>query len=529
MIFSMSTHYSLCQIFSLFGSALLGIISIIFLHILKKYRIAFILLVLAAVVLRFTIIAFDPYPNIWDEQFHALVAKNLMSDPLKPMLYADPAFPVHPEMWISNHIWLHKPPLFLWLMALSMKIFGVNMVAARLPGAIMSLLTVLMIYSIARQQLNKYIAYYALLLATFSVFMLDLVSGYNSTDHNDTAFVFWVTTSFWCWCRYMQKQNIKRAILVGIAAGCAILVKWLPGLLIFAAWGLAILISSDLRKNKFNYVHFLLAFVACLLVSVPWFVYAALTFPHEFFIAFHAKAKHFSHVIEGHEGSLFYHFHVMDIIYAPGVKWLVVPAIILLFRRIRTIEMKTAFLSMVLVPFIFYSLAATKMPAFTLISASVVFIALGTFIYDLLLFYRPRYSKSKIIARYVVVLLLAGSMLWFYNIDSIQYKHTKWKKEIARYRTERTHSVKLFRFLAKQNYPENSVFLNCKQYDAVMMMFFTPFTAYDGIPDSNQMQHIAESRRPVYAFDNGQMQDFWQQYPFVKPLRHVRYWETALE
>ena len=32
----------------------------------------------------------DDFVNIWDERFHALVAKNSMKNPLKPGLYANP-------------------------------------------------------------------------------------------------------------------------------------------------------------------------------------------------------------------------------------------------------------------------------------------------------------------------------------------------------------------------------------------------------------------------------------------------------
>src|SRR5215218_5402134 len=62
--------------------------------------------------------------HIWDESFHALVASNLRDAPFQPMLYAHPAVAYDPLDWMSNHVWLHKPPAALWLMALSLKVFG---------------------------------------------------------------------------------------------------------------------------------------------------------------------------------------------------------------------------------------------------------------------------------------------------------------------------------------------------------------------------------------------------------------------
>ena len=50
----------------------------------------------------------------------------MMEDPFKPMLIKNPLFPYHYGDWWNCHIWVHKQPLFLWQMALSMKIFGVS-------------------------------------------------------------------------------------------------------------------------------------------------------------------------------------------------------------------------------------------------------------------------------------------------------------------------------------------------------------------------------------------------------------------
>jgi 4-amino-4-deoxy-L-arabinose transferase-like glycosyltransferase len=44
-----------------------------------------------------------------------------------------------------------KPPLFIWLQALSMKAFGVGEFAARLPNAINGLMTLLVLYRIGDQ------------------------------------------------------------------------------------------------------------------------------------------------------------------------------------------------------------------------------------------------------------------------------------------------------------------------------------------------------------------------------------------
>ena len=44
-----------------------------------------------------------------------------------------------------------KPPLFIWMQALSMSIFGINEFAARLPNAICGIITLLVLYNIGRK------------------------------------------------------------------------------------------------------------------------------------------------------------------------------------------------------------------------------------------------------------------------------------------------------------------------------------------------------------------------------------------
>jgi len=85
----------------------------------------------------------DPFLNLWDERFHALVAKNLMNHPLMPTLYDDPVVDMAYDRWDRYYIWLHKQPLFLWQIALSFKIFGVSEFALRLPNVVLATVLVL--------------------------------------------------------------------------------------------------------------------------------------------------------------------------------------------------------------------------------------------------------------------------------------------------------------------------------------------------------------------------------------------------
>src|SRR4051812_43809574 len=89
------------------------------------------LITVTGFLLRWWTAHLDPFINLWDERFHAIVARNMMDSPFVPQLHINPLIPTNYANWPDSAIWLHKPPLFLWQMAISMKIFGVSEYSAR--------------------------------------------------------------------------------------------------------------------------------------------------------------------------------------------------------------------------------------------------------------------------------------------------------------------------------------------------------------------------------------------------------------
>ena len=75
-----------------------------------------------------------PYISQWDEAYHALVARNLAAHPLEPRLYEDKVLPSDDQDWTKAGVWLHKPPLPLWLMSASLGVFGEGELSLRLPS-----------------------------------------------------------------------------------------------------------------------------------------------------------------------------------------------------------------------------------------------------------------------------------------------------------------------------------------------------------------------------------------------------------
>src|SRR4051812_26167647 len=216
----------------------------------RASRSAFVLLLLGGLGLRLAVARLDPYLNLWDEQFHALVAKNLIHHPLRPTLYERPLLPFDFWDWTHNHVWLHKQPLFLWQIALSLRVFGVNELAVRLPSVLLSTAVLAIVLRLGTLMLSARAGFYAALLAVSGWFGLDLVSGHAVTDHNDVAFLFYVAASLWAWAEMSRARTVRWAVLVGVFAGLAVLVKWLTGLLVFSGWAIAVVTDRHLRRDS---------------------------------------------------------------------------------------------------------------------------------------------------------------------------------------------------------------------------------------------------------------------------------------
>lgn len=220
------------QILLITALLLFGFSGILFYKGVEKW--ALVLLFLAAFLLRMCMISLDPFLNKWDERFHALVAKNMMEHPFMPMLRKDAILPFNYGDWSGNHIWLHKQPFFLWQMAMSLKVFGINEFAVRFPGALMGAIQILFIYRIGKLVLNNQTGYLSALLFAGSYFQLQQTSGLIGMDQNDIAFGFYTIASIWALIEFNYSHKKYWILLIGLFSGIAILNKWLTGLLVYA-------------------------------------------------------------------------------------------------------------------------------------------------------------------------------------------------------------------------------------------------------------------------------------------------------
>jgi 4-amino-4-deoxy-L-arabinose transferase len=489
-------YFDTNQTVLLLTGTLFLIISIFF-YLKKKYKIAIIILLLGTFALYMFAALLDPFLNIWDERFHALVAKNIMKHPLMPTLYDDPVVNILYDRWDRLHIWLHKQPLFLWQIALSFKIFGVSEFALRLPSALSGVFLVLIGYRSAKLLVNQRVGYYTAFLFVTSFYIIELIAGRQELEHNDISFLVNVSGSIWAWIEYIHSKRKYWIYIIGIFSGFAILCKWLVGLLVYLGW---ILFNFLYYKWNFSkYKDIIISLIITTIISLPWQLLIFHWYPTEANLAYEFNIKHFTEVLDGHSGSYWYHLDQISVLFGRIVPFIILPAFFLFYKKIYNKKIFISLIAIIISVYIFFSFAKTKMPSFTIVAALPIYISLACFI-DYILSYiqdmkLPQLFKQIII--FIFIVFLGYSRL---DVEMLQEKHNKWKKE-NQYSKMLMNNKTIFESL-KNKLPKNTVLFNVKGRHYIEAMFYTGLPSYNIIPTNEQYNDMVSKGKVIAIFNS---------------------------
>ena len=117
-----------------------------------------------------------------------------------------------------------------------MKVFGTSLQGMRSSSVLMFLMIGISVYYSTKQYFPKASTWMMFLVYTSPMLIL-LTNGRKGMDHNDIAFISWISISFWVFITYTRKPMSKYALVIGLACGAAMLTKWLAGSLILFSLG----------------------------------------------------------------------------------------------------------------------------------------------------------------------------------------------------------------------------------------------------------------------------------------------------
>jgi len=432
----------------------------------NKMTAALLLLMLCGFLLRIYT-ASDLYLHAWDERYHALVARHLMDHPLIPTLYNDPDLPFDPRSWTRSHIWLHKQPLPLWAMALSMSAFGTNEIALRLPSVLLTTLGIALTYFIGRDLFNRKVGMLAAFLYSIHGLIIEISAGRIATDHIDAFFLFFIELAVYLAIRFFRSKKPFFNILCGISIGLAILSKWLPALIVLPVWLLLALDSKSFSLRQIL-LHFMTLCFTVALIALPWQLYIFSAFPVEAQWESSFNMKHITRALENHGQPFYYHFDKARILYG---ELIYLPLVWFFYKSFRHPgNYRRMILSLwILIPFLFFSVARTKMQAYTLFTAPAIFIVTALFFVYLGRF-RKRFRYRVLI---VLVQLFLIALPVRFAVERIQpftnrERNPEWTRELRELDSRLSNR-------------ERTVIMNSSH--PIETMFYTSCTTYSGIRD----------------------------------------------
>ena len=166
---------------------------------------------------------------------------------------------------------LAKPPLTYWLIALSIRAFGVNEWAARLPSALGALGTLLAVYLLARSACGERAGLWAVVVLLSSALFFGM-ARLITTDMLLTCFVTWSVWSLWRWYASADR-SWKKILWFYVFLGFGMITKGPVAVMLplFALAGLRWR-NPTLRLRQMGWGKGALIFLA---IAAPWFVAVA--------------------------------------------------------------------------------------------------------------------------------------------------------------------------------------------------------------------------------------------------------------
>lgn len=265
------------------------------------------LMVAALVVLAYPLLLpiplFDP-----DEGLHASIAQEMVErgDWLVPRFQGQP-FP-------------DKPILFTWAQALSLKLFGMNEAAVRLPGMIFGLLAMATTGLLGWRMFGGRVG----LLAAMFYMTLILPTILVQVPVHDVALIPWVNLAilaFWEAERAeARRTRVLATLAAGLVLGLACLTKGLVGAaLVGVAYGSYLLVTRRLTGRIV--VRGLLVLLIAGLVAMPWYLAMEARLPgylRYFFVDRHLLGYVTATQRHGHSPWWFY----LPLVLAGGLPWI---------------------------------------------------------------------------------------------------------------------------------------------------------------------------------------------------------------
>ncbi len=215
-------------------------------------RIAFLLIILLAILLNFGNIAIEGYANLYyaagvysmGQSWHAFWFNSF-----------DPA----------GFVTIDKPPLGLWLQVLSTKIFGFYGWALILPQALAGVLAVALIYPLVRRSFGVNAGLVAAL--TLALTPISVAAQRNNTM--DSVLVLVLLLAAWAVLLAAERGQLRWLLLCALLVGLGFEIKMLQAYMVLPAFYLVYFFTAQTTWRR-RIAHLALASLVIAAISLAW-------------------------------------------------------------------------------------------------------------------------------------------------------------------------------------------------------------------------------------------------------------------
>ena len=166
----------------------------------------------------------------------------------------------------GNSITVDKPPASLWVMALSVRLFGLSSWSILLPQALMGVATVALVYLIVR----RHFAPQAALVAGAVTALTPVAVLMFRFNNPDALLVLLITLATYLTLRGVEDGRVRWVLWAGVAVGFAFLTKQLQAFLILPVL-VGVYLSASPRRIGTRFLH-LFGALGTLILSAGWWV-----------------------------------------------------------------------------------------------------------------------------------------------------------------------------------------------------------------------------------------------------------------
>lgn len=305
-----------------------------------------------------------------------------------------------------------KPPLFFWLQVFSMKIFGINEFAARLPNVICGILSLFMLYFFGRRIYGHrfgllWILSYGAAILPFFFFRSGIIDPWFN------LFIFLGIALFIFYLDPEKKHiRLRNMLLSAMFLGLAVMTKGPVATLIFLLSFLAFLVLKRFRIST-TFGHVLLFLLVLSLVGGSWFVFQAASGNSGVvreFISYQIKLLSTDSSV--HDGFFGYHLVVLLL----GVFPASVIAMRSITRKAEDTELQSLFRQwmyiLLLVVLILFSIVNTKLLHYSSL-AYFPLTFLAAWVWDKWLDRKIEIDRWQIVLIFLIALLLSAAAILF--------------------------------------------------------------------------------------------------------------------